>query len=360
MIPFKTSFIIPCILQLIFKKLYKNSGREKGTLRFFREKLQRKNVTMDVKHFESCEQLFLSTGKCFAVEALVTFFNMESKDGRPTRNRPPYYILDVGDNKKIYYNSVLDKFIDEYLIMPTPSTVPQIEDEPDSSGEQDFVRNYSLCLLQYFFILIDFKDAVKEGNGERLATLHKQLLPHFKSAPGFNAYSIEMLISIIQNEVLLSEAEAHQCIWAATVNWKGGIGKNIEIDLLQENRNRDLKKEIRGMGANKTDKAIDRSSRYIGGERKIIENFDNQVRKAVNYSSHTHRSSSVDEGKILADLREVKPFTCEPNRRFDSFPDIMANPLVSLDQEEFSKWLARHKRNLLLDAPLAQDEEEEE
>ncbi|KAJ7374424.1 hypothetical protein OS493_007530 [Desmophyllum pertusum] len=312
-------------LKLIFKKLYKNSGREKGTLRFFREKLQRKNVTMDVKHFESCEQLFLSTGKCFAVEALVTFFNMESKDGRPTRNRPPYYILDVGDNKKIYYNSVLDKFIDEYLIMPTPST-----------------------------------DAVKEGNGERLATLHKQLLPHFKSAPGFNAYSIEMLISIIQNEVLLSEAEAHQCIWAATVNWKGGIGKNIEIDLLQENRNRDLKKEIRGMGANKTDKAIDRSSRYIGGERKIIENFDNQVRKAVNYSSHTHRSSSVDEGKILADLREVKPFTCEPNRRFDSFPDIMANPLVSLDQEEFSKWLARHKRNLLLDAPLAQDEEEEE
>lgn len=151
-IPFKTCFIIPCILQVIFKNLYKNSGREKGTLRYFREKLQRRNVTVDVKHFENCEQLFLSTGKCFAVQALVKFFNMESKDGRPTRNRPPNNILDVGDNKNIYYNSVLDKFIDEYLIMPTPSTVPQIEDEPDTSDEQDFVRNYSLCLLQYFFL----------------------------------------------------------------------------------------------------------------------------------------------------------------------------------------------------------------
>ncbi|KAJ7373248.1 hypothetical protein OS493_012837 [Desmophyllum pertusum] len=326
-------------LKVIFKNLYKNSGREKGTLRYFREKLQRRNVTVDVKHFENCEQLFLSTGKCFAVQALVKFFNMESKDGRPTRNRPPNNI----------YNSVLDKFIDEYLIMPTPSTVPQIEDEPDTSDEQDFVRNCSLCLLQYFFlILIDFKDAVKEGNGERLATLHKQLLPHFKSAPGFNAYSIEMLINIIQNEVFLSEAEAHQCIWAATVNWKGGIRKNIEIDLLQENRNRDLKKRSRAWV-------------QIKRTRPLIAQADlSGVRKANNNSSHTHSSSSLDEGKILADLCEVKPFDFQPNGRFDSFPDIMADPLVSLDQEEFNKWFARHKRNLLLDAPIAQDEEGED
>ena len=344
---------------MIFKKLYKNSGREKGTLRYFREKLQRRNVTVDVKHFEDCEQLFVSAGKCFTVEALVQFLEMENKDGRPTKNRPPYHILDVGDNKKSYYNSMLDKFIDEYLITPTPSAVLESEDEPDDPGEQDFLRNYSLCLLKYFFMLIDLKDAVKEGNGERLATLHKQVLPHFKSAPGFNAYAIEMLINVIQNEVFLSEAEAHQCIWAATVNWQGDIGKNIEIDILQENRNRDIKKQIKGMGANKTNKAIDRSSRATGGERKIIENFDHKVNKAVNSSSHTHSSSALDEGKILADLREVQPFAYRPNRRFDSFPDIMADPLQSLDQENFNKWLAKHKKNLLLDAPVAQDEEEE-
>ena len=67
-----------------------------------------------------------------------------------------------------------------------------------------------------------------------------------------------MLISTLQNQVLLSPAEAHQCKWAALANWKGG--KNIEIDLLRENRNSDLKGMIPQMGANKTDKAIQRVS----------------------------------------------------------------------------------------------------
>ena len=105
---------------------------------------------------------------------------METKDGHITRNRPPYYILDVGDNKRQYYDSVLDKFIDQFLITP-----------PINNHEeccQDFVNNYSVCLLKYYFFFIDFKDAVKEGNGVRLVTLHKELLSHFKALPGFNNY----------------------------------------------------------------------------------------------------------------------------------------------------------------------------
>ena len=91
---------------MIFKKLYKNSAWEQGTLRYFREKLQRRNVTNDVKHYEDCEQLFLSIGKCFIVEALLEFFGKESKGDRIKRNRSPYYILEVDDNKKKYYDSV--------------------------------------------------------------------------------------------------------------------------------------------------------------------------------------------------------------------------------------------------------------
>jgi hypothetical protein len=70
-----------------------------------------------------------------------------------------------------------------------------------------------------------------------------------------------MLINILQCEVLLLKAEAHRCKWAATVNWKGGSGRNIEIDLFQENRNCEMKKLISSMGANKTEKAISRASK---------------------------------------------------------------------------------------------------
>ena len=360
-----TTFCL-CFLKLVFKKLYKNSGREIGTLRFFREKLQRRNVTQDVKHYEDCEQLFISVGKCFTIEALVKFFNMTNKDGDPTNNRPPlFHILMMGNNKQVYFNSVLDKFIDEFLLLPSasfpgpPREEENQENEVESFDNTDFVNNYSSCLMKYFMILLDIKDAVREGNGETLATLHKVLLPYFKSLPGFNAYAIEMLISVIQNEVFLSEAEAHHCMWASTANWKGGVAKNIEIDLLQENRNKDIKKAIKAMGPNKTDNAIDRSSRASGGERLTVQNFDHQVGKTNPTSSLSHKSFEIDERIVLRDLHDLKPFDSIPNRKYDSFQDISANPMATLDQVDLDKWLKKHKRNLMLDAPLMQDEEDE-
>ena len=90
----------------------------------------------------------------------------------------------------------------------------------------------------------------KEMESNCLFFDHKQLLKHFKSIPSYNAYAIAMLISIVQSEAFLSQAESHQIMWAATVNWKGGKSRNIEIDLLQENRNKDLKNLIIAMGAN--------------------------------------------------------------------------------------------------------------
>lgn len=318
----------------------------------------------------------MSVGKCFTIEALVKFFNMASKDGDPTDNRLPLlHIFLTGNDKQAYFHSVLDKFIDEFHLLPSASfpgpsqeeedqeddveSLPASEDNQACLDNKDFVNKYSSCLIKYFFILLDFKDAVREGNGETLATLHKVLLPYFKSLPGFNAYAIEMLISVIQNDVFLSEAEAHHCMWASTANWKGGVGKNIEIDLLQENRNKDIKKSIKTMGPNKTDKAIDRSSRASGGERHTVQNFDHQVGKTNPSSSHSHKSSEIDEGILLNDLRELKPFDSIPNRKHDSFQDISADPLATLDQADLHKWLRKHKRNLMLDAPLMQDEEDD-
>ena len=95
----------------------------------------------------------------------------------------------------------------------------------------DGIFNYGVNLLSSFMLLLDCKHAVASGNGEHLALVQKQMLYHFSSVSGYNSYAIEMLISTIQNEVLLSPAETHKCKWAALVNWKGGDNKNIEIDL---------------------------------------------------------------------------------------------------------------------------------
>jgi hypothetical protein len=157
--------------------------------------------------------------------------------------------------------------------------------------------------------------------------------------------------------VFLSPAQSHQCIWASTANWKGGAGKNIEIDLLQENRNRDLKKMISGMGANKTDKAIEMASRAVGGSKLIVENFDYMVYRDGRSSLHCHASSIKDEEKVSSDLRILKPFSIKPKRKHASFGNIKSNPLESLDRKKFDEWLQNHKKNLMLDAPMDDEKE---
>ena len=135
---------------------------------------------MSLKHYENCEQLFRSVGKGFTVETLVHFFGMTNKDGRITLNSTPYHILNVGDNKQEYSHSKLDKFKDDFHILPSSALAFENENELSCPDDQDFVKNYSLCLLKYFFFLLEYKDAVKQGKRERLTTLHKVLVPHFK------------------------------------------------------------------------------------------------------------------------------------------------------------------------------------
>ena len=198
-------FIFCCLNHVAFKRLYKNkSVRERGTLAYFREKLQRRNVSVDVKHYEDCEQFFISVGKCYLTEALLEFYELDD-----TTEEPPSFNV---SNEELCdkYTSSIDKFVAKYL-MPESDVI-----------EDDGVMSYAVHLLKLYLIITDVKDAVSTGNGNYLATLHKQLLVNFFFTPGFNAYAIEMLVNIIQNEVLLSEAEAHQCKLAAIANWHGG------------------------------------------------------------------------------------------------------------------------------------------
>ena len=182
----------------------------------------------------------MSVGQSYLVEALLEFFKMEDVSKLPKENSL-FLVKDGNDEEKeIQILAVLDKFVQQYICSTSEEDSMESSDDDNTDG----VFNYGLNLLKSYFILLDCKDAVASGNGEHLALIQKQMLFYFSSISGFNSYAIEMLISIVQIEVLLSPKEAHQCKWAALANWRGGKDKNIEIDLLQENRNADRKRQL--------------------------------------------------------------------------------------------------------------------
>ena len=65
-----------------------------------------------------------------------------------------------------------------------------------------------------------------------MAQVHKDFLLYFKTDSSFNAYSLETMVNVALNEILLSERGAEHAIWGQTVNWKVGPGKNMEADLI--------------------------------------------------------------------------------------------------------------------------------
>ena len=64
--------------------------------------------------------------------------------------------------------------------------------------------------------------------------------------------------------------------WSRFVNIHGLPGKNVEADLHMEHINRIAKQSIRNLGANKTQKAIERVGRAVGTLDKVISHFDEE------------------------------------------------------------------------------------
>ena len=154
---------------MAFKRLYKNkSVKERGTLAYFIEKLQRRNVSIDIKHYEDCEQFFISVGKCYFTEALLEFFELDDTAEEPTSFNVSNE--ELGDE----YFSSIDKFVAKYFL-------PRFISEDEGVIDNDGVMSYAVQLIKLYLIITDVKDAVLTGNGEYLATLHKQRLLNFFS-----------------------------------------------------------------------------------------------------------------------------------------------------------------------------------
>lgn len=132
-----------------------------------------------------------------------------------------------------------------------------------ATESHDGVLQYAQETLTLGLLLMEFNDAIREGDGERIMRCWKFFLPIFKSAKRKN-YSLEAFTLLSQYHYLFSPRMAAQLAWSRTINTHGRPGKNISCDLHLEHLNREVKNAFGGLSSNITDQSVSRIGKSIG------------------------------------------------------------------------------------------------
>ena len=94
-----------------------------------------------MKHYEDCEQLLLSVGKCFVVEAFLEFFKMADTKQKPTWNDLDFACTISDEKKKIYITNTLDKFLDQYIFVDGNDEITSLHHKSSSHSRKSSAEN---------------------------------------------------------------------------------------------------------------------------------------------------------------------------------------------------------------------------
>lgn len=142
--------------------------------------------------------------------------------------------------------------------------------------ETDDIQNYSVCFLQYVFLIWNFMHAIKEGDIFRTNVCLKTMIPLFYCHSELSKYLAECIDYIQKTEILLSRKMSMKVRAASFINKSGRIGKNKPADMEKENQVKLLKELIRGLGSNKTENAIVGISKAAPVIESVVHHFDEE------------------------------------------------------------------------------------
>ena len=256
---------------------------------------------------------------------------------------------------------------DQIVLWPTnllairqPSILPTPQSDIPPTSKEDGVMNYSLQVLQLGFLLMQLNDTEREGDGNRSLLNWKILMLYFRCRSRGMKYAFEAMRFITMTKALYTARMAHRVIHGQFINHKGGAGNNYANDLKMEHIIKNNKVILKGLCANKTLKAVQRSSSAAYGVHQIVNNFDEQSDISPDSTAHTHADKHNDEIEMIEIVHKTRPFTFNPGREFKSFTGIAKSPLEKLNISLLSEWLTHHKKRLFQSPFYQMDIEENE
>ena len=286
-----------CYAQVIWKRLYNcSSANEGGTLFQLRNLINCRNVIKKPKNaVTQCEEFFLLVVKAHIVCAAMTLFGMASVEDDPAVSDifpSGCQELEPKQQRNILVlaaQRIVDKYVN--ISVPKYQDCPEDTEDPskakdsgkakrshksktsskgahpsqasDASDEcNDLVLEYARETLTLGLFLMEFIDAIREGDGHRIIRCWRFFLLLFKASNRKN-YSIEAFTLLCQFHFIFSERMKQQLVWSRTVNIHGRPGRNVSMDLHMEHLNRECKASIAGLGANITEQAVKRVGKCL-------------------------------------------------------------------------------------------------
>ena len=309
---------------------------DRGTLYQLQALINRRNVvSYPSKSVAPCEEFFLLATEAHILAAAMHFFNMSSLDDTPSDISP---LTTSQDKDSLQRYQVLMKELHILTAQFVNLQVTFVEDETTSKYKVDTIKEYAHEIMSLGLLLMEFNDAIREGDGSRIFRCWRFFLLIFKAADRKN-YSIEAFNLLAQEKYLLSPRMAMQVKWSRTINVHGRPGKNIPGDLHMEHLNRECKQAISGLGANITDASIQRIGKCIGRLCSTLSQYDTVNSVKPESGHHTCHSTEIDLKKIVKQLQEASIFEYQPSRSHRAFPKLRSNMIKKVSREKLMKWM---------------------
>ena len=273
-----------------------------------RNLLGRTNVGIDPsKDFNSCEDFLCVVIKGLIVSAAIETFGLDSVDDCPPDDIvPPDAWLYANAERKDMLSSLTNQIISKFVNFKYNNFT--------MNQAKDLVLEYEVHLLNIGLFYLEYQDAIKEGDGERVLRCWKYLLPIFFNSNRTN-YTKEALNLLYQQKYQLTERQAKQLLYSRFINTQGIKGRNIPCDLHMEHLNRMCKEIVKDLGSNKTITSIVNASKNLGTIDEVIRVFDNEG--GLHFDTGIHKEAScINDVKVLTEsLMKYKVFSQQTHRK---------------------------------------------
>lgn len=309
----------------------------------------RKKPSEDVN---ASEDFFVAVTESHILAASMKFFNMSSLNDTPSQKYFPASSCELHPmQRRRLMLLATDEMVKKFVHMPFVDSQTQAEASSEKQSEKtekmDGVYEYACEALSLGLLYLEFIDAIREGDGDRILRCWRYFLILFKASRRKN-YAIEAFSLLAQEKFLLSPRQALQLKWSRTINTHGRPGKNIPCDLHMEHLNRECKSALSGLGSNITDKSVKRIGQCIGKTVDMLKAFDKDNGVPTQSGHHTRRSSESDIEKMVKQLAECsKVFHQEPGRFHHNFKKFNSNITSRVPLPELKQWMSERFKKLV-------------